>query len=193
MAPKTQFSREQIVDAAFRIACRDGMDGITARKIATEIGGSVAPVYVNFGDLDAVRDAVLDKIVQVSHKILEETDSGRPFRDIGLASIRFALRYPVLSRDLTLRPNRYLEKYRSRMDESLAGRMDNDPALAQLSNGERRDLLFRMQVFQTGLTVMTSTGQLPHKITETELVAMMEGAANDFIAAASRRTEEESK
>ena len=112
MAPKTQFSKNQIVDAAFQIACRDGMDGITARKIATEIGGSVAPVYVNFGDLEEVRDAVVDKIVDISREILEETDSGRPFRDIGLASIRFARRYPVVSRDLTLRPNRYLEEYR---------------------------------------------------------------------------------
>lgn len=193
MPPKTQFSKEQIVDAAFRIACRDGMDGITARKIATEIGASVAPVYVNFSDLEEVRDAVLNKIVDISVALLKETDSGRPFRDIGLASIRFALRYPVLSRDLTLRPNRYLEEYRSRMDGSLAGRIDNDPTLAQLSNDERRGLLFRMQVFQTGLTVMTSTGQLSDEITETQLVGIMEEAADDFINAALRRTKENNR
>jgi len=190
MAPKTQFSKEKIVDAAFHIACRDGMDGITARKIATEIGGSVAPVYVNFGDLEEVRDAVVDKIVDISREILEETDTGRPFRDIGLASIRFARRYPVVSRDLTLRPNRYLEEYRSRMDVPLAQHMNEDPDVAQISRDQRRELLFRMQVFQTGLTVMTSTGQMSEEITETELIGIMEGAADDFIAAALRRTRE---
>lgn len=191
MAPKTQFSREQIVDAAFRIAGRDGMDGITARKIAAELGSSVAPVYVNFGDIEKLRDAVVEKIVQISREILEETGTGRPFRDIGLASVRFARRYPVISRDLTLRPNRYLEEYRSRMDIPLAERMDDDPELAALSPDQRRGLLFRMQVFQTGLTVMTSTGQLPEEITETELIGIMERAAEDFIAAESRRTTEE--
>jgi len=191
MAPKTQFSREQIVDAAFRIAGRDGMDGITARKIAAELGSSVAPVYVNFGDIEKLRDAVVEKIVQISREILEETGTGRPFRDIGLASVRFARRYPVISRDLTLRPNRYLEEYRSRMDIPLAERMDDDPDLARLSPDQRRGLLFRMQVFQTGLTVMTSTGQLPEEITETELIGIMERAAEDFIAAESRRTTEE--
>jgi len=190
MAPKTQFSKNQIVDAAFQIACRDGMDGITARKIATEIGGSVAPVYVNFGDLEEVRDAVVDKIVDISREILEETDSGRPFRDIGLASIRFARRYPVVSRDLTLRPNRYLEEYRSRMDVPLAQHMNDDPDVAQISRDQRRELLFRMQVFQTGLTVMTSTGQMSEEVTETELIGIMESAADDFIAAALRRTQE---
>ena len=190
MAPKTQFTREQIIEAGFRIACRDGMDGITVRKIAAELGSSVAPVYVNFGDLDEVRDAVVEKIVQISREILQESDTGRPFRDIGLASIRFARRYPVISRDLTLRPNRYLEEYRSRMDVPLAGRMEDDPDLAELSPERRRELLFRMQVFQTGLTVMTSTGQLPEEITETELVGIIERAAEDFIGAEYRRTKE---
>ena len=193
MAPKTQFSREQIIDAAFRIACRDGIDGITVRKIAAELGSSVAPVYVNFGDLEEVRDAVVEKIVQISRDILEETGTGRPFRDIGLASIRFAQRYPVISRDLTLRPNRYLGEYRSRMDIPLAARMEEDPDLAALSPDRRRELLFKMQVFQTGLTVMTSTGQLPEEITEAELIGIMERAAEDFIAAETRRTREENR
>jgi hypothetical protein len=133
----------------------------------------------------------VDRIVHISREILEETGTGRPFRDIGLASIRFARRYPVISRDLTLRPNRYLGAYRSRMDDSLAGRMEADPDLAELSPDQRRELLFRMQVFQTGLTVMTSTGQLPQDTTETELTGIMERAAEDFIAAELRRTREE--
>jgi AcrR family transcriptional regulator len=191
MAPKTQFTRDQITEAAFRVACRDGMDGITVRKIAAELGSSVAPVYVNFAVLDEVRVAVVEKIVEISREILEETDTGRPFRDIGRASIRFARRYPVISRDLTLRPNRYIEAYRSRMDVPLAERMEDDPDLAGLSPDQRRELLFKMQVFQTGLTVMTSTGQLPHETTETELIGIMERAAEDLIAAEFRRTKEQ--
>jgi AcrR family transcriptional regulator len=191
MAPKTQFTREQIIEAAFRIAGRDGMDGITVRKIASELGSSVAPVYVNFNDLEELRDAVVEKIVRISREILEETTTGRPFRDIGLASIRFARRYPVIARDLTLRPNRYLAAYRSRMDAPLAQRMEDDSELAELSADQRRELLFRMQVFQTGLTVMTATGQLPKDITEDELIGIMERAAEDFIAAETRRTREE--
>jgi AcrR family transcriptional regulator len=191
MAPKTQFTREQIIEAAFRVACRDGMDGITVRKIASELGSSVAPVYVNFNDLEELRDAVVEKIARISREVLEETTTGRPFRDIGLASIRFARRYPVIARDLTLRPNRYLAAYRSRMDAPLAQRMEDDSELAELSADQRRELLFRMQVFQTGLTVMTSTGQLPQDITEDELIGIMERAAEDFIAAEYRRTREE--
>lgn len=190
MAPKTQFSREQIIDAAFGIACKDGMDGITVRKIAAELGSSVAPIYVNFGDLEEVRDAVVEKIVQISHEMLEEVGSGRPFRDIGLASIRFAKRYPVISRDLTLRPNRYLEAYRSRMDLPLAESMEADPDLTEFSPDQRREILFKMQVFQTGLTVMTATGQLPKEVTEGELIGIMEGVADDFIGAEARRTKE---
>lgn len=105
-------------------ACRDGMEGITVRKIAAELGSSVAPVDVNFSDLEELRDAVVERIVDISWEVLEETGTGRPFRDIGRASIRFAGRYPVISRDLTLRPNRYLAAYRSRMDAPLTERME---------------------------------------------------------------------
>ncbi|MFP4211121.1 MAG: TetR/AcrR family transcriptional regulator [Alkalispirochaeta sp.] len=193
MAPKTQFTGEQIVDAAFRIACRNGMEGITVRQIAAELGSSVAPVYVNFSDLEKVRDAVVEKIVYLSREILEESDTGRPFRDIGRASIRFARRYPVLTRDLLLRPNRYLKAYRSRIDEPLMKGMETDSDLEHLSPDQRRDLLFRMQVFQTGLTVMVGTGQLPDEVTETELTDIMERIAEDLIAVESRRTGEENQ
>lgn len=114
------------IGTTIRIACRNGMEGITVRKIAAELGSSIAPVYVNFSDLEEVRDAVVEQIVNISRNILDESDTGQPFRDIGIASVRFARRYPVISRDLTLRPNRYLETYRSLMDDPLTERMEAD-------------------------------------------------------------------
>jgi hypothetical protein len=76
------------------------------------------------------------------------------------------------------------------MEGSLTGRMEDDPDLADLSPDQRRGLLFKMQVFQTGLTAMTATEQLPETITESELVGILERAAEDFIAAETRRIKE---
>lgn len=41
MPPKKKFSEEQIIDAAFEIAKTEGMDSITIRKVAFQMGLSI--------------------------------------------------------------------------------------------------------------------------------------------------------
>lgn len=48
MAPKKKFTKDQIIDAAFEIARTEGIEFITIRKVAEKLGGSIAPIYVNF-------------------------------------------------------------------------------------------------------------------------------------------------
>ena len=68
MGPKTKFTREQIIDAAFDIARTEGIDGITMRKIAEKMGSSVAPIYVNFKNIDELIEAIFEKIIEISRK-----------------------------------------------------------------------------------------------------------------------------
>ena len=58
MGPKVKFTREQIIDAAFEIARTEGIDSITMRKIAEKMGSSVAPIYVNFNNVDELNEAL---------------------------------------------------------------------------------------------------------------------------------------
>jgi len=65
MGPKVKFTREQIIDAAFEIVQTEGIDSITMRKIAEKMGGSVAPIYVNFKNVDELKDALIEKIISI--------------------------------------------------------------------------------------------------------------------------------
>jgi AcrR family transcriptional regulator len=100
MGPKVKFTREQIIDTAFKIAQTEGIDSITMRKIAEKMGSSVAPIYVNFKNIDELKEALMERIISVSRQILKEESTGNPFRDIGIASLRFAVEYSVIFRDL---------------------------------------------------------------------------------------------
>ncbi|NLP23868.1 MAG: TetR/AcrR family transcriptional regulator, partial [Syntrophomonadaceae bacterium] len=85
MGPKVKFTREQIIDAAFEIARTEGIDNITMRKIAEKMGSSVAPIYVNFKNVDELNEALIERIISISHQFLAEENTGNPFRDIGNA------------------------------------------------------------------------------------------------------------
>ena len=52
MAPKNKFTREEMVEAALRVARAKGIDGLTAKTLADELGTSTQPVFTAFGSMD---------------------------------------------------------------------------------------------------------------------------------------------
>ena len=190
MPPKKKFSKQQIIDVAFDIAKIEGIDKITIRKVATQLGSSIAPIYVNFEDVTDLIEGVIGKVVEVSQQILSEQSSGNPFRDIGIASIRFAREYPQLFRDLVLSGNDYMKKHDGGMTEELIKLMKQDPDLEDFTNDELKDILMKMKVFQTGLSVMVANQLLPENMSENEMVEMLNSAAEDVVIAARLRKKE---
>lgn len=188
MAPKTKFKKEQIVDAAFEIAKTEGIDSITIRKVAEKLGSSIAPIYVNFKDVDELVQAVVKKTFSISKQILIEQKSGYPFQDIGMASLLFAKEYPVLFRDLVMKKNDHA-KHNEQDMLVLVEMMKGDPELKGLSDGELMRVLLKMKVFQTGLSVMVANGQLPEDFDEEQMVQLLNSTAEDVISSAKRRAE----
>ena len=123
MGPKTKFTREQIIDAAFEIARTEGIESITMRKIAEKMGSSVAPIYVNFKNVDELNEALIEKIISISRQLLMEENTGNPFYDIGNASLRFAMEYSVIFRDMVIKSGKYMQGYDEKMIPELIEEM----------------------------------------------------------------------
>ncbi|WP_274361703.1 TetR/AcrR family transcriptional regulator [Paenibacillus thermotolerans] len=190
MAPKTKFTKEQIVDAAFEIARTEGVDSITIRKVAEKLGSSIAPIYVNFKEAGELIEEVYKKTFEVSRQILMEQNSGHPFHDIGAASIRFARKYPVLFRDLVMKKNDQA-KHNEEETQGFIKMMRMDPDLNGLSDDELLAILLKMKMFQVGMSVMAANELLPADFTEEQMIRLMSSAAEDVIGAAKRRAEQQ--
>ncbi|CAH0120152.1 hypothetical protein PAE9249_02665 [Paenibacillus sp. CECT 9249] len=186
MPPKKKFAREQIVDAAFEIAKTEGIGSITIRKIAEKLGSSIAPIYVNFEDVDELVREVIHKIADMSRDMLMRHATGDPFRDIGLASLRFAKEYPALFRDLVMKPNPHMQDYDNEMG-ILIEQMKRDPQLDGFTGEELRTILLKMRIFQLGLSVMAANGLLPEHTDEAWEIGMLDSAAADVLTAARLR------
>ena len=183
MAPKTKFSKQQIIDTAFEIARTEGLDSITTRKVAEKMGSSVAPIYVNFKEIDELIKEVVKKVADISKQYLAEIDSGNPFHDIGVASIRFAKEYSVLFRDLVMKPNEYLQNYDEDMGEDLVRLMKEDEELKGFSNDELKLILLKMRIFQTGLSIMVANGLFPDNFSENQMIELLDSTASDIVIA----------
>lgn len=187
MPPKKKFTEEQVIDAAFQIATNEGMDSITIRKVAEQLGSSIAPIYVNFTDVEELKRAVVQKVKQLSQQLIEAENTGSPFGDIGAASLRFAKEYPVLVRDLVLKPNDYLQDYDQDMGGILVDHMRQDADLEGFTEEELMTILFKMRAFQMGLTLMVANGLLPEEFDLQAMNEISNSAAQDVVMAARLR------
>ena len=184
MGPKVKFTKEQIIDTAFGIAQTEGFDSITMRKIAEKMGSSVAPIYVNFKNNNELIEAVIDRIISISQQLLIEESTGDPFQDMGRASLRFAMEYSVLFRDLVMKNNEYMKDYDKKIIPSLIVEMKKDPELEDFTEDELKTILLKMRVFQLGLSIMVANDLLPEDYKEKDLMNIMSSAANDVIRSA---------
>ena len=74
-------------------------------------------------------------------------------------------------------------KYENNDINLLMGQMAKDPMLEGFTTEELSTILFKMQVFQTGLSVMVANGLLPRELSDDMVVGILESAAEDVISA----------
>lgn len=58
--------RGQLIAAAYRVAVRDGLDQLTARRVAAEAGASPGLVFFHFGSMDGLSAALLDQLLEAA-------------------------------------------------------------------------------------------------------------------------------
>jgi len=183
MGPKVKFTKDQVIDAAFELAKTEGIDNITIRKIAEKMGSSVAPIYVNFKNVDELIEHLIYRIIMLSQQLIKEEDTGKPFLDIAIASIRFAKEYSLIFRDFVMKNNNYTKDYDEKMIPELIGMMREDPDLHGFTEDDLRMILLKMRIFQLGLSVMVANDLLPKNYENQELIDLISNTANDVILA----------
>ena len=65
MAPKNKFTRAEMVEAALRVVRKKGIDALTAKALAEELGTSTQPVFTCFGTMDTLKKEVRAAAEQV--------------------------------------------------------------------------------------------------------------------------------
>jgi AcrR family transcriptional regulator len=90
--------RRQLIDAGTAILERDGLQALSVRRLAAEVGTSTMAVYTHFGSMTGVIEAVAGEAFALFAKALTDVphtpDPVADFLSMGIAYRAFALAYP---------------------------------------------------------------------------------------------------
>ena len=92
MARKISVTKEMVKSAAFAIMREEGMDGLTARRLADKTGCSTQPIFRVYHSMEELWRAVYEKAVSFFEDYYEfyPKMGDTPFLNIGMAYISFA-------------------------------------------------------------------------------------------------------
>src|SRR5215475_10267794 len=88
-ATRPQLSRDLIVETAIRLLDADGLDGVSMRRVADELGTGPASLYAHVANKEELLDLVLDRVL--AEVELPEPDPARwqeQLREIGRQTYR---------------------------------------------------------------------------------------------------------
>ena len=92
MPTKIRISKEMILDAAFEIVRKDGMEKLSNRELANKLNCSIRPIYYQFENVEEMQKELYLKIEQYFYKfILENMVEEIPkYKQVGINYIKFA-------------------------------------------------------------------------------------------------------
>lgn len=103
MAPRNKFTREEMVEAAVRVVREKGIDALTAKALASELGVSTQPVFTCFHTIEEAKREVRTAAERMYDSYMEEGIHMKvPFLGVGMQYINFAKEEPQLYRLLFL-------------------------------------------------------------------------------------------
>ena len=105
MPPKVKFQKEEIVAAALRVTREGGINAVTAREVAAELGVSTRPIFTWFDTMDELKGEVCALArEQYRAYIAKGLEEDIPFLGVWHQYMRFAREEPALYRLLFLTP-----------------------------------------------------------------------------------------
>lgn len=158
---KRVFTQQDVIDAGLAVVRSEGLEQLSARRVAERLGASTRPVYSNFPTMDALADAVKQAAVRELLATTRVERTGNAFLDIGLGVLTFVWDWPQLYAALFLAPATGYDPGMDLLDELIHATAEI-PELAPLSPFERTVVLKKAAIFTHGLATEICQGCREH-------------------------------
>lgn len=117
MPTKIKISKDMILEAAFEIARKDGIEKISNRELANKLKCSIRPIYYQFENVVDMQKELYKKIEKYFYKFLMDhmVEDIPQYNQIGINYIKFAKKEKKLFQtlfmsELGLTPNAFISK-----------------------------------------------------------------------------------
>lgn len=159
--PKFKFAKEEITNAALNVTRKEGMAGLTARALASELGCSVKPIFGLFKNMEEVQNEVICAANALYQSyVCRGMTEGKypPYKASGIAYIQFAKEEKELFKLLFMR-DRSRETAEENMEE-LKPILQIIQEKTGMSEKEAYTFHIEMWIFVHGMATMIATNYL---------------------------------
>jgi len=164
MPPEITFTKEKLLEAAFKIVRRRGRDKLTARSLARELQCSTMPIYSYLKSMKKLDQDIAEKAVALMLKYQTTMRSGETFYDMGLGYIQFAKKERHLFRYLFVpdkagsAQNVTAGTMRDFAFSKLVPMLKPDIHLEGLNEQQMQSIVTKMWIFTHGIAVLVNNG-----------------------------------
>lgn len=156
--PKAKYSREEIIQKAFEMARKKGIDAVVARELGKELGTSSSPIFTAFKNMEELQNEVRKAAMREFELYVRDAVNHTPgFKYVGMKMVEFAIKEPKLFQLLYMREHDGTETY-SMLIEELGDTVGVCIELMQRDYGiskEEAEILFRQVWLHTfGICVL---------------------------------------
>ena len=153
MPKKVLFSREIILDTAFKLFKEEGYDAISARNVAKALDSSPAPIYKSIGSMEVLKDELITRTKKLFIEYLLKERTGIKLLDIGMGISVFAreekqLFLQIFSRHTVKSP--LIDEFLNVIREELK----TDERVTSIDKDKQEELLHTCWVFAHGLSTL---------------------------------------
>lgn len=118
MPPRAKYTKEEIINRAFEMARKRGIEAVVARELGKELGTSSSPIFTAFKNMEElhneVRKVAMKEFEACIHDALNYTPA---FKYVGMKMIEFAMKEPKLFQLLYMREHDGRETYTMLINE----------------------------------------------------------------------------
>lgn len=156
--PKQRITKESVVDAAFDIARRYGMEQVMVKNIADNIGCSVQPIYSYCNSMEDLKRDVVERVdAFISEYVAARIDKDDMFRSTGKAYIQLAQDEPNLFKIFILHKREGISSlkdlYRSEANPQIAEYISKD---LNISTEKAIELHLNILIYTIGIGAIFS-------------------------------------
>lgn len=169
MPRKESITKEEIAQAAFELARKEGAEEVTARKLAGFAGCSTQPIFRVYSGMEEVQKEILERSINFFDAFYGDYPKSQatPFVNLGLAYISFAAKEKHLFRILFLSDNRFGKELYELLNGKNGNVMKEIRKAKEEGAADPQALFMKMWIFIHGVACMTITDDYDLTITET--------------------------
>ncbi len=153
MARKKVLSKEQVLECSFRMINTTGLEKVTIRAIANELGTSTAPIYTHYEKMSDIKSDLARYVDKKLMDSLKSEYTENPFYNIGVGLLTFAFDHKKVFQTYYLTNNTLITRIVDSSPEFIDN-MKTDSFLSLLSEERLKSLIDDMWVYTFGLAAI---------------------------------------